>query len=230
VSLIASSTNLVVSGLMTKSDLPAIGMFEMAPVGIPIAIIGIAYMYFIGRKMIPDRPSPTNLTGEFGIQPYLTECIISPGSPLVGQSLKQSGLGHDLDLTVLQVTREGGQLPVPDADFRFQEWDVLLVEGHRDEILKIKDIQGIDIEADIEVSDPELQSEHVGLVEAVLLPRSPWIGRTLEGIDFRDRYGIQVLGINRGGEPLHEKNQSDTAAYRRSIAHSRASKTNRPIE
>jgi Trk K+ transport system NAD-binding subunit len=144
--------------------------------------------------------------------------------------LKQSGLGHDLDLTVLQVTREGGQLPVPDADFRFQEWDVLLVEGHRDEILKIKDIQGIDIEADIEVSDPELQSEHVGLVEAVLLPRSPWIGRTLEGIDFRDRYGIQVLGINRGGEPLHEKNQSDTAAYRRSIAHSRASKTNRPIE
>ena len=57
VSLIASSTNLVVSGLMTKGNLPAIRMFEMAPVGIPIAIIGRAYMYFIGRRMIPDRPT-----------------------------------------------------------------------------------------------------------------------------------------------------------------------------
>ena len=119
--------------------------------------------------------------------------------------MKQSGLGHDLDLTVLQITREGNQLPAPDADFRFQEWDVLLVEGHRDEILKIKDTQGIDIEADVEVSDPELQSEKVGLVEAILLPRSPLIGRTLEGLDFRERYGIQVLGINRGGEPILEK-------------------------
>ena len=205
VTLVASSTNLVVSGLMTKSNLPAIGMFEMAPVGIPIMVFGIAYMYFIGRKMIPDRPSPIDLTDEFGIQPYLTECVISPGSPLVGKTLKQTGLGHDLDLTVLQVTRQGNQLPAPDADFRFLEWDLLMVEGHRDEILKIKDIQGIDIEADVEVSDPELQSEDVGLAEAILLPRSPLIGRTLERVGFRERYGIQVLGINRSGEPIREK-------------------------
>jgi di/tricarboxylate transporter len=53
VTLISTSTNLVVSGLMVSAGLPAMGMFELAPVGLPITIVGLLYMFFVGRRLIP---------------------------------------------------------------------------------------------------------------------------------------------------------------------------------
>jgi di/tricarboxylate transporter len=93
VTLISTSTNLVVSGLMTNAGLQPIGMFEMAPVGLPIAAVGLAYMFFIGRRLIPDRKPPEDLIEGFGMRSYLTEVIVLPKSPLVGKSLAESGLG-----------------------------------------------------------------------------------------------------------------------------------------
>ncbi|MEO5960137.1 MAG: SLC13 family permease, partial [Opitutaceae bacterium] len=72
VTLISTSTNLVVSGLMTRAGLPGLGMFELSPVGIPIAVAGLLYMFFIGRRLIPDR-TPAGLLEEFEVRSYITE-------------------------------------------------------------------------------------------------------------------------------------------------------------
>jgi di/tricarboxylate transporter len=141
----------------------------------------------------------------FGLRPYLSEILIRDASPLVGRSLGQSGLGRDLDLTVLEVIREKTKSLVPRATLKLQPGDVLLVEGERSEILKIKDIAGIDIKADVTLADPDLQAEEARLAEALVPPRSPLIGRTLKGVGFRQRYGLQVLGINRQGETIRRK-------------------------
>lgn len=205
VTLISTSTNIVVSGLMTSHDLPPMGMFELAPVGIPIAIVGLVYLLTLGRRLIPDRRAAGEEDEDFGIRPYLTEIMLLPDSPLAGKTLGESGLGKDLDLTVLRIIRNKRNYYAPHEDMLLNEGDVLLVEGQSEEILKVKDTAGIDIKADVKLSDPSLQSDRVQLVEAILLPRSPLIRRTLKGFRFRERYGLQVLAINRRGETIYRQ-------------------------
>ncbi len=205
VTLVSTSTNVVVSGLMTQAGLPPIGMFELTPVGVPVLVVGLLYMLFIGQRLIPERPAPQTLTDMFDLRPYLAELRIVPGSTLAGSTLAQSDLGRNFDLTVLAIIREGQRQLDPPADAMLQAGDALLVEGSSEAILKIKDIAGIDIQADAKFSDVDLQGDGLHLAEVVLLPRSPFIGRTPKGLQMRERYQIQVLAINRRTGVVHSK-------------------------
>jgi di/tricarboxylate transporter len=197
VTLISTSTNVVISGLVVQAGLPSIGMFELAPVGIPVMVAGLLYMQFIGRRLIPNRPAPESLTDSFNLRPYLAELRIAPDSPLAGNTLGESGLGQNYDLTVMAILREGQRLLDLSGDTILQAGDKLLAQGSSEAILKIKDLAGIDIQADAKFSDDDLQSNGLGLAEVVLLPGSPFIGRTPKRLQMRERYQIQVLAINR---------------------------------
>lgn len=197
VTLVSTSTNVVVSGLMVQAGLPPIEMFELTPVGVPVLIAGLLYMTFLGQRLIPERAAQKTLTDTFELRPYLAELRITPESPLAGNTLSQSGLGRNFDLTVLAIIRDGKRKLDPSANAKLHEEDTLLVEGSSEAILKIKDISGIDIQADAKFSDDDLQGDGLGLAEVVLLPRSPFIGRTPKGLQMRERYQIQVLAINR---------------------------------
>ena len=205
VTLVSTSTNLVISGLMAQYNLPAIGMLELAPVGVPVALAGIVYILTIGRRIIPNRLGLDEFDQPFGVRLYLTEVMILPESPLAGKTLSESGLGSELDLNVLRIVRGKNRYFGPRSNLVLDEGDVLLVEGNRDEILKVKDIAGIDIKADVKLGDPGMTSEEAELVEVILMPGSPLLGRTLKRFRFRERYGLQVLAINRQGETIRRK-------------------------
>lgn len=206
VTLISTSSNIVINGLMTQYKMAPMGMFELAPVGIPIAVVGILYMYFIGRRLLPDRTeSGADQKLILGMRPFLTEIFILPESQFVGKTLAEAGLGRDLDLTVLRIIRDKTRNLAPSSGAVLQPGDILLVEGVREDILKIKDTAGIEIKADVKLSDPFLKEHELNLVEAIVIPKSRLVGQTLKGYRFRERYGLQVLGINRHGENLHRK-------------------------
>ena len=205
VTLIGTSTNIVVSGMMTQYNMAPLSMFELTPVGLPIMIAGLAYMFLIGQRLIPERSHELDTVEAFQENTYLTEVLIRPDSPLVGKSLVETGLGRDLDLTVLRIVRDKRRFLAPQGSIRLEAGDVLLVEGQRNEILKIRNTAGIDIKADVKLSDRSLQNEDIRLVEAIILLRSPLVGRTLKGVGFRDLYGLQVLAINRHGETINNK-------------------------
>lgn len=205
VTLIGTSTNLVISGLLVNAELEPLGMFELTAVGLPVLIVGLIYMLTIGVKLIPDRGFTQDYTEDFDMQPYLTEVEILPGSPLIGETLATSGLGHELDLTVIRVVREGKRYLAPNADLLLISGDLLIVEGSRDVLLGIKENTGIELKPRRKIEDSDLQSEDTGLFEVVLLPNSRVIGRTLRDLKFRERYNLQVLGINRSGEQIHER-------------------------
>jgi di/tricarboxylate transporter len=205
VTLVATSTNVVVSGLITQFGLEPIGMFELTPVGLPILIVGLLYMMFIGKRLVPERSSKNDVTESFDLRPYLAELRILPDSHLAGNTLAKSNIGRNYDLTVLAIIREGKRKLNPPADTLLQEGDALLVEGASESILKIKDVSGIDIQADLKFSDEELKAEELHLAEVVLLPRSPFIGRTLKGLKMRERFDLQVVAINRRTGIVHSK-------------------------
>lgn len=204
VTLVSTSTNLVVSGLMVQQGLEPMGMFELAPVGIPIAVAGVIYLLTLGRRLIPTRATPGEEVDRFGLRAYLSEVLIRVGSPLVGKRLSESGLGEDLDLTVLAVIRDGGYIGSRPA-LKLQEGDVLLVEGQRENILKVRDQAGIDIRPEIEFSAPGIDADDSRMVEVILMPGSPLIGRTLKSHQFRERHGLHVLAINRHSEIIRSK-------------------------
>jgi di/tricarboxylate transporter len=201
ITLIGTSTNIVVSGMMGDYDMAGIGMFELAPVGLPIALVGLVYMMLLGRHLVPDR-IPEEDFQDFGARIYLSELLLEADSPLAGQTLKEAGLGEKLDLKVLRIIRDGSRHIVPKPSTRLREKDVLLVEGQREDILRAKDMDAVAIKAEAELPDYDLEPEEIGLAEVILLPGSPLAGRTLKGLNFRTRYGLQVLAINRHGETL----------------------------
>jgi di/tricarboxylate transporter len=205
VTLISTSTNMVVSGLMTQYNLAPIEMFELSPVGVPIMLVGLLYMYVVSRLWLRPRDRKESDTDTYGIRPYLSEIIILENSQFIGKTIAESGFGRDLDLTVVRIIRNKTEYLTPTLDLRIHAHDVLLVEGRSEQILKIKDTAGIEIKADLKLSDPELHTEDLDLVEVIILPRSPLIGRTLKGLQFRERFGLQVLGLNRHGENLRNK-------------------------
>ena len=205
VTLIGTSTNLLISGLLENAGLEPLGMFELTAVGLPILITGLVYMLTIGNKLIPDRGFSADYTANFDIQPYFTEIKILADSSLAGKTLSESGLGRDLDLTVVRVIREKEEYLSPQADLILQGGDLLLVEGLRDNLLDVEETSGIELKPRRKIEDEDIQSSDIGLFEVVLLPNSRMIGRTLRDLKFRERYNLQVLGINRSGEKILEK-------------------------
>lgn len=204
VTLISTSTNIIVSGLLPKYHMPPMGMFELAPVGIPITIAGLAYMFTLGMKLLPDR-AEENLTEDYHLRDYMTEVVVLPDSPLAGKSLAESNLGDHMDLITLGIIRESDKIIAPRPQEVLRPGDLLLVEGRAEDIIRIKDRTGLEIKGDVARPEDALQMENIQLVEAMVLSGSNLRGRTLKDIRFRDRFGLTVLAINRRGITLRSR-------------------------
>ena len=200
VTLISTSTNLVVSDLLTRFQQPPMGMFEMAPVGISIAVIGILYVWLIGVRLIPQREDQ-KAEGKIGERKYQADVLIADKGPLVGKSLAKAKITGDGALTAVKLMRGKETLRGPKklAELELSSGDELVIEGQRAELLKIKSIEGLDFKADVHLADTDDSKEETTIVEGVLLPRSPLIGQSLRTLDFKGRYGLQVLAIHRAG-------------------------------
>ena len=200
VTLISTSTNLVVSDLLTRYQQPPMGMFEMAPVGIPIAVAGLLYVWAIGVRLIPQRSDQT-ADEQIGERKYQADVVVVEHGPLVGNTLKDAKITGDGGFTVVKAMRGKdtvrGEKKL--ADLKLQAGDQLIIEGLRADLLKIKDIDGLDFKADGQLADAEDEKEEQTIVEGVLLPRSPLIGQSLRSLDFKERYGLQVLALHRAG-------------------------------
>jgi di/tricarboxylate transporter len=201
VTLISSSTNLVVSDLLTRYHQPPMGMFELAPVGIPIAVIGILYTWLIGARLLPQREDqkPEETIGE---RKYQADVVVDAKGPLVGKTLKAAKMEPDAGLSVVKLIRDAetvrGEKRL--AALELQAGDELLIEGLRADLLKIKEIEGVSFKDDEHLAhEDEDDKKKPTIVEGVLLPRSPLIGYSLRNLGFKERYGLQVLAIHRAG-------------------------------
>jgi di/tricarboxylate transporter len=202
VTLISTSTNLVVSGMLSRYQQPSMGMFELAPVGIPIAIAGILYMLTIGIRLIPRRENQ-KAAEEIGERRYQADVVIVEDSPLVGKTLKQAKITPDAGLKVVKLIRGSDTLEKKLKVIEIQAGDELIIEGMRADLLKIKDIKGLDFKADVQLAIPDTEDDALTIVEGVLLPRSPLIGQSLRSLEFKERYGLQVLALHRAGRVPH---------------------------
>jgi len=205
VTLVSTTTNIVVSGILEGEGFSPLGMFELTPVGIPILFVGIIYLIIFTPKIVPDRPYEEPFSVEASVRNYLTEMIIPSHSKYDGVTVAQAALGRDLDMTILRIAKNNRSYLVPTANTILEAGDVLLVEYDRDALLKLDDDSGLELKPRNEIAGGDLKSDRVSLFEVILLPRSQLIGKTLKQLDFRRTSGLQVLGINRSGRTIRRK-------------------------
>ena len=209
--LIGTSTNLAVSGALSRytdasgQHFAPFSMFELTPVGIAIVGIGMLYMLVIGVRLLPGRGGAESLTEQYHIREYVSEVIVLPSSPLVGQTLAEANLANALDLNVVGILRGKQGRIAPKADEKILNGDLLLVEGRIEDILRVKSEAGIEIKADFKLSDRDLEAGGVELFEVMVLRGSDLVGRTLKGVKFRERYGLTALALNRHSVTLMSK-------------------------
>ncbi|MFT2007961.1 SLC13 family permease [Pontibacter sp. 13R65] len=199
--LIGTSTNVAVSGYIAKSGMEPVGLFEISAIGFVIFLIGVAYMMTIGQRMLPDH-SDQQLTEEYKLQKYLTEILVMPDSPLVGQLIYASDLAT-LNFRIINVIR-GKDNFLPDFRTRIQENDILLVEGEIDDLIRVKETKGIEIMADV-LLEQDLVTDNVRLAEVMVTRQSDLIRKTVKESEFLRRYGLVVLAASRYGETLRSK-------------------------
>jgi len=203
--LIGTSTNLAVSGAIQRYGMQPFSMFELTSVGVAIVAVGLLYMLLVGLRLLPRRGAADSLTEQYHIREYMSEVIVLQDSPLVGRTLSEANLGDELDLTVVGILRGKQGRIAPSPTERIEAQDLLLVQGRIEDILRVKNETGIEIKADFKLSDQVLESGDVELFEATVLRGSDFNGRTLKGLQFRQRFQLTVLAINRHGVALLSK-------------------------
>ncbi|HSK70646.1 MAG TPA: SLC13 family permease [Pyrinomonadaceae bacterium] len=203
--LIGTSTNLAVSGAMQRFGMEPYTMFELTPVGVIVALLGILYMLFIGRKILPARGGEESLTEQYAMREYISEVIVLRGSHLIGKTIAEADINLELDLNVLGIIRGDEQRIAPRPNERIEADDLLIVEGKLANILNVKAEAGLEIKPDFKLNDRDLESDEIDLFEVMVMRDSRFVGQTLKSLNFRQEYNLTVLAINRHGETFLEK-------------------------
>ncbi|MBX0333709.1 SLC13 family permease [Pontibacter sp. HSC-14F20] len=203
--LIGTSTNILVSGIAEAQGEEPIGMFELTSAGIFFLITGVLYMLFVGRFLLPNRKVAEDLTEDFNMGDYLTEIVLLPDSPSVGMPLRSSSLVQNLDIDVLQVTRDKYKLNATPYTM-LRAGDVLKVRCDVEKLKKMKEEKGIKLKSERKLKDEDLNSANSKLFEAIVTPNSYMVGKSLKELDFRAyNHGATVVAIRHRDEILHEK-------------------------
>ena len=198
VSLISTSTNIVISEMMVRNGQAPMGLFELSPAGIPIAVLGILYMVSVGIRLMPSRARDARSPGEVGNRNYAADLVVPEESPLVGKTVAESPVGDDAGFKFVRLLR-AGKTVTGKAEAKLAAGDVIVVEGRRRDLLKVKDLSGLELKADVHLAEDPDGEDETSIVEGVLMPGSPLIGHSLKSAEFYERYGLKVLGLNRAG-------------------------------
>ena len=208
--LVGTPPNILTSEMILNAGLEPINLFDFTPIGLVLLGVGILFMTTIGRKMLPERAPASerraegHLTQAYRIEERLTTIHIPKGSNLDGIALRESKLGTALDVAVLAIRRGDKKILAPSPDFRLAAGDLVLVDGTFEELRQLMSVQGVAVQE----ADPGHLTEIASQIHGVVLRLSKGsglVGRSLRQLHFRDRFGVLVVGIRRGGDLLRQE-------------------------
>jgi len=206
--LIGTSTNILASDLSARLIGHPFSMFEFTALGLVLSVVGAAYLLTVGRALTPARIKPrTDLTEEFGMADYLTEVVVRPDSPLVGQQVGGALVGTEFDVDLLQLIRDGEVFLEPLGPKQIRPGDTFAIRTDRDTLVDLLDVEGLDLVPEVTVDADELEAAEAdqNLVEVVVAPGSALVGETLRSTTFRQRYDATVLALRRGDELVRSR-------------------------
>jgi di/tricarboxylate transporter len=204
VTLIGTSTNILVNGIVEKAGLESLSMFDMTPMGLVFMMVGIGYMMVIGIRLLPDRGKEKDLTKKFSMRNYLAEIEVPAGSTFVNRKILEAAILKEMEVDILEVKRDDDRFLVPPGDFILQAGDVLKVRCDVEKMRMLKDRALVLQQTQFKIGNNNLKESNSVLVELMLAPDSQYEGATLREIDFRNRFRGVPLAIQHREEIVHE--------------------------
>jgi len=200
--LIGTSTNLVVNGQMREAGItPPMAMFELAWVGVPLVVIGSAYLLLFAKHLLPDRRDLLESFSESS-RSYLVEMQILTSCALAGKSVQAAGLRQLPGLFLIEIVREGRIIAPVEPDETLLADDRLTFTGVVSTIVDLERIPGFVPVPHDEQLDEVADRRRRRYCEAVISATSPLIGKNIRDSNFRALYNAAVLAVHRGGARL----------------------------
>jgi len=199
--LIGTSTNLLANGLAQSNGLSGFGMFEITPVGLVMAVVGSIYLALAGRWLLPDRPTLASLFTDRSKRYFISEVLVTSGSPIIGRTLAAAGLLKNPDTLVVDVIRGDQSLRQDMGTLSLEAGDRLILQTHANEVLSIKG------DRRLAFSGQDLQLEPISardlvIMEGIVGPQSRFVGRRVASLNLRRRYGVYVIAVHRDNEDM----------------------------
>ncbi len=197
--VIGTSTNLVLSGLLTEYNLPLLAFSDFLYLGLAVTFIGWMYLMFVGYKILPDHSNKIDFVKE-NLKEYIVETEIFSTSPLIGKTVKDAGLRNLQDLFLVEIIRKEKVISPVAPDVVLEAEDTLFFSGNTQSIFNlIKEDNGL------QIPKHEKIQEQFNFVEAVIPANSDLIGARIKDSDFRKRYNASIVAIHRDGRRVAGK-------------------------
>lgn len=207
ITLIGTPPNIIIALFREETGRPAFDMFDFTPAGACIALAGLIFITLIGWRLTPRRRSGESSKELFEIDNYLSEVVIPEDSKLEGKALYylNSLMGEDKHVTIVDVVRDGRNMPAPSWYEVLKAGDILVVLADSEELQVLLDEVGLQLAQDKSFDKEMIESEDIEIIEAIIGTRSPMIGKTATGLRMRRNYGVNLLAVARQGQQLKQR-------------------------
>jgi len=206
--LIGTPPNLIVSAFRAEAGGGSFAMFDFTPVGLVVALVGVAFVALLGWRLVPAR-KPDSLEG-FETGAYLTEARVGDGSKAAGMTLREIETALDeIGAQVVGLVRNEVRVSSPDPGSAVREGDILVVEAEAEALSAVLSRLGLSLEeaktaAPTEKSpaaggDGEKRKNDIVLAEFAVMPQSALVGRSANQVLLRTRFGVNLLAVSRQG-------------------------------
>lgn len=198
--LIGTSTNLVVHGLMLENGMDGLNMFELGKVGIWIALAGLLYLSFIGHRILPGKKNNSR-RHRLDYKEYFLDANLPPNSSLIGEEIN-NGRSHQLKgIIIHSIQRDNELIDARKGRYTLEQDDSLVIAVRSDNLLPLINHRQLELKA-MKGFGRFYKSTDIKQIEVVIAPRFPGINQTIDEFDFLNHYQAEVLAVYRSGETI----------------------------
>jgi di/tricarboxylate transporter len=201
ITIIGAPDFLIASHVLQQAGRPGLGIFAIAPIGLSLSLVGTAFMLLVGHFLLQARTGVEDPTQRFRLTEYFAEVRILPNSPFLDKTTAEVEYTEGDQVRVVGWLRHGRHLRPPFGERRLRESDVLLVRMTPEEIVAIRQTPGVELHPVSQYGPTTVNGDEEDvadlLVQSVAAPQSDLISRTINEVDFRQRYGALVVSLWR---------------------------------
>jgi di/tricarboxylate transporter len=203
VTMIGTSPNIIVSRMRAEIVGEPFRMFDYAPVGLGLALLGIVFLSFAYRLLPSRREAGAGLDAALDISDYVTEARVTAGSAVLGQTIGDLKRLADDEVTITALVRGRTRNAAPLPDARLREGDIVMIEGEPTALERAVASGGLELEGEDRPSEPAPEGDgEIGVVEGVVGPNALLVNQTAAGLDLHAAFGVNLLAVSRAGERI----------------------------
>jgi len=204
ITLMGTSTNLVVHGLMLDFGLEGFSLFTLAAVGIPVAAVGLLYLFTIGYKLLPDnRGGDQRIKEDF--KKYIAEMHVTQSFGFHNMRVDQAGLRDLKGLYLIEIIRGEERISPVRPKSVIRRGDRLIFTGLISTIAELQKVKGLELETGTNIDLEDLKDGSTNLVDAVVSDQSSLLYKSIKQLQFRSRYDAGIVAVHRNNERISSK-------------------------